>query len=89
MHAHTDCENTADKLQLSLADAVDAALERLRPLVRADGGDLELIAIDGDVIRVAMQGSCRHCGMAAHTLGHLRREIVALCNIPVRVLPAL
>lgn len=88
MEASAECDSPVDDLEMSLSDAVEAALERLRPLVRADGGDLELISIEGEVVRIAMRGSCIHCGMAAHTLGHLRREIVALCHIPVRVLPA-
>jgi Fe-S cluster biogenesis protein NfuA len=37
---------------------VVAALARVRPLLQADGGDIELVAIEGANARVRLKGAC-------------------------------
>jgi len=44
------------------------ALDRVRPQLRSHGGDVELLGIDGDVVRLRMQGSCHGCPSSAATL---------------------
>jgi len=53
--------------------AVEATVARIRPAVRADGGDIELVDLDGDVARVRMTGECARCPSAEMTL-HLGLE---------------
>lgn len=48
--------------------AVQAVLERLRPLLAADGGGVELIAVEGNCVRIRMQGACRSCSAAQSTI---------------------
>ena len=43
-------------------------LERLRPALQADGGDIELIALNGDVAQVRLLGACAGCPSAELTL---------------------
>jgi NifU-like protein len=58
---------TIKKLKL-----VEETLEReVRPLLQADGGDIELIDINGDVVQVALRGSCYACQASQTTLGQL------------------
>lgn len=65
-------------------------IERLRPSMQADGGDLELVAIDGHKVKVRLQGACAGCGLANETLGWVRRMLAqALDGGPVLVVPAL
>ena len=40
----------------------------IRPALQQDGGDIKLIDVDGDVVKVALQGACSGCPMAAMTL---------------------
>lgn len=41
---------------------VEAALDRLRPALVADGGNVELVGVDDDgTVRVALQGACANC----------------------------
>jgi len=40
---------------------VEAALEEAAQLLRGDGGDLELVEIQGSVVRVRMLGACSGC----------------------------
>jgi Fe-S cluster biogenesis protein NfuA len=47
---------------------VDAALERIRPNILADGGDVWLIKIDDGVAYVQMVGACGGCSAATATL---------------------
>jgi Fe-S cluster biogenesis protein NfuA len=49
---------------------VDAALDRVRPGILADGGDVWLINIDGDVAYVQLVGACGGCAAAMTTLKH-------------------
>lgn len=60
--------------------ALEATLERLRPMLRADGGDVFLIAIDAEGnVRLEWVGACAHCAVQNDTLSQaiepaLRRE---------------
>jgi Fe-S cluster biogenesis protein NfuA len=49
---------------------IEAVLdEHVRPGLRADGGEVELVAIDPDrIVQVRMQGACQGCPSAAVTL---------------------
>ncbi|MCR4403787.1 MAG: NifU family protein [Candidatus Acetothermia bacterium] len=50
-------------------ERVEAALEQIRPMLRADGGDVELIDVTDDgVVLVRLIGACGGCPMAAMTL---------------------
>lgn len=42
--------------------------EHIRPALRADGGDIELIDIEGDKVIVALRGMCAQCKMAEFTM---------------------
>ncbi len=44
------------------------ALEEIRPMLQADGGDVELVAVEGGVVKVKLQGHCASCPMAQMTL---------------------
>jgi Fe-S cluster biogenesis protein NfuA len=55
---------------MSLKEKVEKALESVRPHLRADGGNVELIDVsenDG-IVKVKLTGSCGGCPMAAMTL---------------------
>lgn len=47
---------------------VEDALDEVRPALRMDGGDVELIGIDAGVVRVRLLGACGGCPMAMMTL---------------------
>lgn len=69
-------------------DLVAATVETLRPVVQQDGGDLELVKIEGLRIFIKLSGACTTCTLAGHTLGGVRRKLVEVLGIPVRVVPA-
>ena len=47
---------------------VQAALEEIRPLIQADGGDIDLVAVEKDTVKVRLRGACAGCPMSALTL---------------------
>jgi Fe-S cluster biogenesis protein NfuA len=52
-----------------MQEAVSQVIEQLRPVIQADGGDLELLSVSTDgVVTLRLQGSCTGCGSAAATL---------------------
>ena len=47
---------------------VQDALEEIRPKIQADGGDIELVAIENRTVMVRLKGACAGCPMSALTL---------------------
>jgi len=52
-------------------EKIEAALEKIRPFLQRDGGDVELVEVteDGEV-KVKLTGACGGCPMATMTLKH-------------------
>ena len=52
-----------------LKEKVEQALEKVRPALKADGGNVELVDITGDgIVKVRLTGACGHCPMSTYTL---------------------
>jgi Fe-S cluster biogenesis protein NfuA len=49
-------------------ERVEAVLERIRPLMQADGGDIELVDVHDNSARVRLTGMCAGCPSAHMTL---------------------
>ena len=49
---------------------VEKILEKIRPGLQMDGGDVELVDVDEEkgIVKVRLQGSCSHCPMSQMTL---------------------
>lgn len=47
---------------------VSDALDRVRPYLGSHGGDVDLLEIDGDTVRLTFTGSCKSCPSSAVTL---------------------
>ena len=48
--------------------AVEVALEKIRPLLQRDGGDIELVEVSDGVVKVRLTGACKGCPMSQMTL---------------------
>ncbi len=44
------------------------ALESIRPFLNGDGGDIELIDVEGDKVIVKLHGNCNGCPMSFSTM---------------------
>ena len=49
-------------------ERVEAVLNRVRPFMQADGGDIELVDVTGNCADVKMTGMCASCPSAHMTL---------------------
>jgi Fe-S cluster biogenesis protein NfuA len=52
----------------SVEHRVKAALAEIKPQIQADGGDIDLVAIEDNIVKVKLRGSCVGCPMSALTL---------------------
>ena len=62
-------------------ERVESVLERVRPFMQADGGDIELVAVEGNSAHVRLTGTCAGCPSAHMTL-HIGIETVLREEIP-------
>jgi Fe-S cluster biogenesis protein NfuA len=57
----------AQILELNPAN-VETVLDELRPYLIADGGNVELVDIEGPVVKLRLQGACGSCPSSTMTL---------------------
>jgi Fe-S cluster biogenesis protein NfuA len=65
---------------------VETVLEKVRPALQADGGDVELVDVEGGVVKVRLTGACSGCPMASVTLKNgiealLKKEIPSIDRV--------
>lgn len=60
-----------------MREKVETALKKIRPMLQADGGDIELVDVTNDgVVRVRLVGACVGCPMSTVTLAYgIEREL--------------
>jgi len=72
----------------SITQRVQGVIDQIRPLLQADGGDIELASIDEEtgVVSVRLQGACKGCPGAAMTLRmgverHLKEKVPEVSEV--------
>ena len=63
-----------------MREKVETALDRIRPVLQTDGGDVELVEVKDGVVSLRLTGACKGCPMATMTLRNgieriLREEV--------------
>ncbi len=54
---------------MSLRDEVEAVLVKVRPMLQADGGDVDLVDVSDDgIVTVQLRGACGSCPFSMMTL---------------------
>ena len=63
-----------------MLDKVNAVLDKVRPSLQADGGDVELVEVtDEGVVKVRLKGACNGCPMSQMTLKRgIERAVMAV-----------
>jgi Fe-S cluster biogenesis protein NfuA len=52
-----------------MKERIQAAIEKIRPMLQADGGDVQLVDVSDDgVVQVRLKGACSGCPMSQMTL---------------------
>ena len=62
------------------------SLNKIRPALQADGGDVELVDVEGGVVKVKLTGACGGCPMSQMTLKmgierQLRKDIPEITQV--------
>ncbi|MGK7944002.1 MAG: NifU family protein [Microcystaceae cyanobacterium] len=47
---------------------VEQVLDEMRPYLMADGGNVELVELEGPIVKLRLQGACGSCPSSAMTL---------------------
>jgi Fe-S cluster biogenesis protein NfuA len=47
---------------------VETVLDEMRPYLMADGGNVELVELDGPIVKLRLQGACGSCPSSTMTL---------------------
>jgi Fe-S cluster biogenesis protein NfuA len=53
---------------MTMRAEVEKVLDEVRPKLQADGGNIELVDVEGGIVKVKLKGSCTGCPMAQMTL---------------------
>jgi len=66
---------------------IEEVIDELRPYFKRDGGDCELVDVDGDHVFVRLTGACHGCQMESQTLGGIRERLSERMGRPIHVVP--
>ena len=66
---------------------VRAVLDEIRTNLKRDGGDCELLEIDGNKIMVRLTGACVFCKLASATLEGIQARLIERLGEFVRLIP--
>lgn len=76
------------KNEAGMTAQVQDVIDHIRPMLQADGGDIELVNVDEKtgMVSVRLQGACRGCPGAAMTLKmgverHLKEKVPAVKGV--------
>ncbi|MBT3362525.1 MAG: NifU family protein [Chloroflexi bacterium] len=53
-----------------MREKIEQVLDKIRPALMADGGNVELVNVNDGVVSVRLTGACGHCAMSTMTLKH-------------------
>jgi len=67
---------------------IERVLESIRPQLVADGGDVELVEVEGNTIYVNMVGACSGCQLASMTIGGIQQRLMEDLGEFIKVVPA-
>ncbi|OGW59968.1 MAG: hypothetical protein A2V83_07615 [Nitrospirae bacterium RBG_16_64_22] len=51
-----------------MKEQIESVLEAIRPALMADGGNVELVGVEGSTVKVRLQGACGTCPSSTYTL---------------------
>jgi len=73
-----------------MKEQVQQAIDRIRPMLQADGGDVELVDFQDGIVKVRLKGACAGCPMSQMTLRNGIERILKqqLPDIVKSVVPA-
>jgi len=87
MDGHDALRSVADDRDGRKTELIRQIIEELRPYLRADGGDCELIVVEGNIVKVRMSGACVGCRFSSATIANVQDRLVEALGMPLRIIP--
>ena len=78
---------TSKLTNLQRIKVIGEVIDELRPYFKRDGGDCELVDVDGDHVYVKLTGACNGCQMEGQTLNGIRERLSETLGRPTHVVP--
>lgn len=72
----------------TIKEQVAQCIEDVRPQLQADGGDIELVAVENDTAKIKLKGACNGCPMSSITLQYgvincIKKQVPEIKNVEV------
>lgn len=74
--------STLQKIRL-----IEKTIEELRPSLQRDGGDCQLVDVDGNRVMVRLTGACVGCHLSGATIDGVQTRLVEALGMPLLVIP--
>jgi Fe-S cluster biogenesis protein NfuA len=89
MLAETEQSKEPAVVESERVQIIKAVIEEIRPNLQRDGGDCQLVAVDGNKVMVKLTGACVFCKLASMTLEGIQSRLVERLGEFVRLVPVL
>ncbi len=66
---------------------IEESIAEMRPHLKKDGGDCELVDVDGSNVYVKLSGACTGCQLASMTISGMQQRLVEKLQMPLRIIP--
>jgi NifU-like protein len=77
--------DSKDELLEKITETID---QHIRPSLQMDGGDIEIVSLEGKALLVKLQGACSGCPRAQETLKYgIERTLRQLVSEDIFVVP--
>lgn len=87
MLVETEEQSKSATLDNERIQIIRAVIEEVRPNLRRDGGDCELVEVSGNKVMVRLSGACIFCKLSGATLEGIQARIVEKLGEFVRLIP--
>ena len=69
-----------------MKEEIQKAIDKIKPMLQADGGDVEFVDYEDGVVKVRLQGACAGCPMSQMTLKNgiermLKQEVPEVTSV--------
>ena len=69
-----------------MKEKVEKALNNIRPALQADGGDVELVEVEDNIVKVRLKGACAGCPLSQMTIKqgierYLKKEVPEIVSV--------
>ena len=87
MLVESELPRASAKPETERMQIIRAVIDEIRPNLRRDGGDCELIEVDGNKVVVKLTGACIFCKLSSATLEGIQARMVERLGELVRLIP--